>query len=357
MNKAERVTVPGEGAGAGRSVRPQPTMADVALKAGVSAMTVSRALKKGASISIGTRARIMAAVDELGYVLDQTAGTLSSKRSNFIAALIPSINNSNFSDTARGITETVEESGLQLLLGYTDYKRKMEEKLVASTLQRRPEGVIVTGGQHSALTRRRLTSAGIPVIEIWDNPADPIEHIVGFSNADAMRALVFRLHGRGYRDIAFIGGSGNRDARGSDRRRGYVAAVLELGLPTGRVISLGEPPITMEQGGKAILHLIAKWPSVDAAVCVSDLSAFGAVMECHRQGWAVPGRIAIAGFGDFEVSRCAHPRITTVSVDAFGIGRAAGRLMLRAIEARRTGAVFTPQTETTPFRVIEREST
>ena len=71
-------------------------MADVALKAGVSTMTVSRALKRGASISRGTRARIMAAVEELGYVLDQTAGTLSSKRSNFIAALIPSVNNSTF---------------------------------------------------------------------------------------------------------------------------------------------------------------------------------------------------------------------------------------------------------------------
>jgi LacI family gluconate utilization system Gnt-I transcriptional repressor len=357
MNKVVRLAMPEDSARSGRVNRPQPTMADVALKAGVSTMTVSRALKQGASISIGTRTRIMAAVDELGYVLDQTAGTLSSKRSNFIAALIPSINNSNFSDTTRGITETVDESGLQLLLGYTDYKTKTEEKLVASTLQRRPEGIIITGGQHSELTRRRLTSAGIPVIEMWDNPADPIEHVVGFSNADAMRALVHRLHLRGYRDVAFIGGSGSRDARGNDRRRGYVEAVHELGLPKGRVISLGEPPITMEQGGKAILRLVAKWPSVDAAVCVSDLSAFGAVMECHRQGWAVPGRIAIAGFGDFEVARCAHPRITTVSVDAFGIGGAAGRMMLRAIEAMRIGTTFAPQIETTPFRVIEREST
>lgn len=337
--------------------RPQPTMADVARKAGVSTMTVSRALKAGASVSVERRARIVAAVDELGYVLDQTAGTLSSKRSNFIAALIPSINNSNFSDTAHGLTEAVEESGLQLLLGYTDYKTKTEEKLVASTLQRRPEGIMITGGHHTDLTRRRLTSAGIPVIEVWDDPADPIEHVVGFSNAKAMTALVHQLYVRGYRDIAFIGGIGNRDARGADRRLGYLEAVRELNLPGDRLVALGEPPITMEHGSKAILQLVAQWPSVDAAICVSDLSAFGAVMECHRQGWEVPGRIAIAGFGDFEVARFAHPRITTVSVDAFGIGRAAGRLMLRAIEARRKGEGLPPQTERTPFRVIEREST
>ena len=113
----------------------------------------------------------------------------------------------------------------------------------------------------------------------------------------------------------------------------------------------------MEHGGTSIRQMIARWPGVDAAVCVSDLSAFGAVMECHRQGWDVPDRIAIAGFGDFEVARCAHPRITSVSVDAIGIGRAAGRLMLEAIEASRRRVLLAPQTKILPFRVIERQST
>ena len=131
-------------------------MADVAELAGVSTMTVSRALRKGSSISEKTRRKIMKAVDELGYVLDQTAGTLSSKRSGFIAALVPSINNSNFADTARGLTEAIENTDLQLLLGYTDYLIEKEEWLVESMLMRRPEGVIVTGGAHADRTRRLL---------------------------------------------------------------------------------------------------------------------------------------------------------------------------------------------------------
>jgi LacI family transcriptional regulator, gluconate utilization system Gnt-I transcriptional repressor len=97
-----------------------PTMSDVARLAGVSAMTVSRALRDGASIAQETRDKIRSAVEELGYVLDQSAGSLSSKRSGFVAALIPSINNSNFADTARRLTDALEGSGLQLLLGYTD---------------------------------------------------------------------------------------------------------------------------------------------------------------------------------------------------------------------------------------------
>lgn len=339
-----------------RLPKSQPTMADVAERAGVSTMTVSRALKKGGSISEKTRGKIMAAVDELGYVLDQMAGTLSSKRSGFVAALVPSINSSNFADTARGITEAIEGSGLQLLLGYTDYQIEKEERLVESMLMRRPEGIIVTGGRHTDRTRKLLEAAGIPVIETWDVPDKPIEHVVGFSNAAATNALVHHLHGRGYRNIGFIGGTSNRDTRGADRRQGYIQAIEQLGLPRGRVISFGKPPISMEQGAQAIVHLVSQWPDVDAAVCVSDLSAFGALMECHRRGWAVPGRIAIAGFGDFEVARCAYPSITTVSVDAKEIGRAAGNLLLRAIEAQRSQQQIPPEMMLMPFVVIARES-
>lgn len=340
-----------------RPLKSQPTMADVAERAGVSTMTVSRALKKGGSISEKTRRKIMDAVDELGYVLDQMAGTLSSKRSGFIAALVPSINSSNFADTARGITEAVENTGLQLLLGYTDYLVEKEEQLVESMLTRRPEGIIVTGGRHADRTRRLLAAAGIPVIETWDVPERPIEHVVGFSNAAATNALVHHLHARGYRNIGFVGGTSNRDTRGADRRFGYTQAIEQLGLPRGRVISFGRPPISMEQGAEAIVHLMSQWPDVDAAVCVSDLSAFGALMECHRRGWSVPGRVAIAGFGDFEVARCSFPRITTISVDAFEIGRAAGDLMLRAIEASRGGRRIPPELMLMPFKVIQREST
>lgn len=332
-------------------------MADVARQAGVSTMTVSRALRKGGSISQDTRRRIMEAVEDLGYVLDQTAGTLSSKRSGFVAVLIPSINNSNFSDTTRGISEAIGDTGLQLLLGYTEYRIEKEEELVESMLTRRPEGIIVTGGRHTERARRLLGSAGIPVVETWDLPGDPVEHVVGFSNAAATRALVVDLHQRGYRNIGFIGGTSNRDTRGADRRIGYGQAVEDLDLPRGRVVSFGKPPISMEQGGEAIVHLISHWPDVDAVVCVSDLSAFGALMECHRRGWAVPGRIAIAGFGDFEVARCSFPRLTTISVEAFGIGRMAGDLLLRAIEARRAGGRLPAETRVAPFRVIQREST
>ena len=337
------------------------TMADIAAQIGVSKMTVSRALNRASSndrtTSEALRQRILQACDEMGYVIDQTARTFSTKRSGFVAAVIPSLNNSNFSETAHGITAAVEGSGLQLLLGYSDYRVENEEHLIKAMLMRRPEGVILTGGSHTVRTRSMLKAAGIPVVETWDLPENPIEHTVGFSNAEATAALVRDLHANGYRNIAFIGGTSNRDTRGAERRRGYAQAIKELGMPGGRVISFGQPPISMAQGAEAIVQLVRQWPDVDAAVCVSDLSAFGAVMECQRRGWKVPGRIAVAGFGDFEVSKNCHPGITTVAVDCTGIGHAAGELLLRAIEASRSGTHLPPETVLIPFHIVQREST
>ncbi len=346
----------GDDAAAPAAARPSPTMADVAARAGVSTMTVSRALKDGSTVSAPTRSRILRAVEDLGYVLDLTAGTLSSKRSGFVAVLIPSLNNSNFSDTARGIGQRLEGSGLQMLLGATDYDLGQEERLIETMLRRRPEAIVVTGGRHTERARRQLAAAGVPVVEMWDLPEAPLEHVVGFSNAAAAGAMVEHLHGRGYRAIAYIGGSTERDTRGADRRRGYERAVRDLALPAGLTVACGAPPIAMQQGSEAVVDLLARHPEVDAVLCVSDLSAFGALAECQRRGWAVPDRLAVAGFGDFELSRSCHPRLTTVSVDAWGIGEAVGDLLLRAVVSGRDRVPLPPETMRTPFAVMARET-
>jgi LacI family transcriptional regulator, gluconate utilization system Gnt-I transcriptional repressor len=323
----------------------------------VSTMTVSRALRDGASIAPATRDRIKKAIDDIGYVLDQSAGSLSSKRTGFVAALIPSINNSNFADTARGLSDSLAGTGLQLLLGYTEYSVEKEENLIEAMLRRRPEAIVVTGGRHTGRGRKLLEQSGVPVIETWDLPKSPVRHVVGFSNADASAALVRYLHGKGYQKIAFIGGTTNRDTRGADRRAGYEHAIAELGLNHSQVISFGTPPISMKQGGEAVVRLIEQWPDVEAAICVSDLSAFGALVECQRRKWSVPDRIAIAGFGDFEISSCCYPSITTVGVHCYEIGFRAGELLLRAIEGERGGRPVPPETIITDYAMIPREST
>lgn len=337
------------------------TMADVAARVGVSKMTVSRALNRAdgnqRSTSEALRQRILKASREMGYVIDQTARTFSSKRSGFVAALIPALNNSNFSDTAHGLTAALEGSGLQVLLGYTDFDIATEERLLRAMLGRRPEAVVVTGGSHTPAARKLLKAAGVPVIETWDLPAEPIEHSVGFSNAEAVGQLVRQLHARGYRRLAFISGLPQSDARGADRLLGFEQAMRELGLDPKRSLSVGRAPVSMDHGAQGVGEVMRKWPDTDALVCVSDHPAFGALAECQRRGWAVPGKLAIAGFGGFEVGSSCHPQLTTVAVDCVGIGRVAGELLLRAIDAERGGQRLAPQTILVPYGIEMRGST
>lgn len=337
------------------------TMADVAARVGVSKMTVSRALNRVGSndrqASEALRQRILAASRDMGYVIDQTARAFSSQRSRFVAALIPALNNSNFADTAHGLTAAVEGRGLQVLLGYTDYDLSTEERLLRAMLMRRPEGVVLTGGSHQAPVRNLLKAAGVPVVETWDLLDDPIEHNVGFSNAQATAGLVRQLHARGYRRIAFLGGVPHSDARGADRRRGFEQGLREVGLAADRMLTVGQAPVSMAHGAQGVVELMQRWPDTDALVCVSGHTVFGALAECQRRGWPVPARLAIAGFGGFEVGGACHPQLSTVAVDCLGIGRAAGDLLLRAIDSVRDGRRLAPEVVSLPYRIEMRGST
>lgn len=330
-------------------------MSDVARLAGVSKMTVSRVLA-GHSVSEKTQERVRQAIDKLGYVADAAAGALSSGRSEFVAVLVPSLSSSNFSDTVRGLMSALEPHGLQLLLGDTDYELEREERLVRSMLRYQPRCIALTGAQHTDATRKLLERSAIPVVEMWDLPSKPIDTAVGFSNVRAARAMVRHLAERGYQRIGFLGGASALDSRGLDRLKGYRAEIKALNMGEPRVIRLGESPITMSHGAPAMAAMLEKYPDTDAVMCVSDMSAFGAIMECHRRGLSVPDDMAVAGFGNFEVAECCHPSITTVSVDPYGIGLRTGEALLAALEARDTGAEITSQSIPIEYTIIARGS-
>ena len=310
-------------------------MADVARLAGVSPMTVSRAFKTDSSVSDATRDAVLKAADDLGYVFDSTASNLRSQKTGFIAVTIPSINNANFADTLRGLSEGLKAQGLQILLGYTDYDMHEEERLIGQFLRRRPEAIVVTGGRHTPRARRMLENAGIPVIETWDMPEEPIGHVVGFSNADAVRGMVDHFVAKGLTRIAFIGGDPGRDTRGAARRAGFIAATRAHGLDAPRLIAAGVPPISMREGAEAMGRLLETLPDTQAVICVSDLSAFGALTECQRRGVDVPGRIWIAGFGDYEIAGVSVPALTTINPFPHRIGLRTAELILEVLDGRQ----------------------
>ncbi len=311
-------------------------MADVARVAGVSPMTVSRAFKRDASVSAARREAILAVAEELGYVFDSTASNLRSQKSDFVAVTVPSINNANFADTVRGLADGLKSRGLQILLGSTDYDLAEEERLVEQFLRRKPEAIVITGGKHSDRCRRLLAAAGVPVVETWDLPVVPIGHVVGFSNAAAVRGMVDHFVAKGLTRIAFLGGDVGQDTRGADRRLGFIAAMQAHGLAADRLIAAGPPPISMRDGADAMARLLATLPDTEAVICVSDLSAFGALTECQRRGVAVPGRISLAGFGDYEIGSVSVPALSTINPFPRQIGARTAALILDVLDGRQT---------------------
>jgi LacI family transcriptional regulator, gluconate utilization system Gnt-I transcriptional repressor len=230
------------------------------------------------------------------------------------------------------------EQGIQLLIGNTGYDRAKETELVRAFLARKPEAVILTADGHTDEVRQLLARATIPVIEIWDQPDKPIQHVVGFSNRSAMRDLVQTMIGKGYRRIAYLGEHDDDGTRGSARRQGYCDAIAAAGLGPPRLCAISHPPATMSDGESALTLVLESFPNTDLIACVSDPLAFGVIAACQRRGLNVPDDIAVSGFGDFEISRIAVPSISTVAIDAGEIGREVARLM-DMIRDKRSGDI------------------
>lgn len=128
----------------------------------------------------GHRQKVMKAIEKLGYVPDRIAGSLSSRRTNFITAILPTLTNSNFADSAQGLANALRAADYQLLIGYTMYDLQEEERVIRTMMERRPDAIVVAGTVHTKMASEVLMRAGIPIVEIWDVPEHPIDHAVGF---------------------------------------------------------------------------------------------------------------------------------------------------------------------------------
>ncbi|MCD7060210.1 LacI family DNA-binding transcriptional regulator [Pelagibacterium xiamenense] len=326
------------------------TLSDVAAAAGVSAITVSRALRDSSTVSEGALARIERAVADLGYVPNVAAQALASNRTNIIGAIIPSVTNNVFSDVLKGIYNAIEGTPYQLQLGNTRYTVLEEERLVRTFLSQRPAGLIVSGIDQSPATRELLKTSGVPVVQIMETGPDPIDLMVGFSHRLAARAAVEHLIEAGYRRIAFLGA--RMDPRTQRRLLGYRDALGDAKIDEDLIMTTPRPSSVI-LGGHLLGDLLARRPDVDAVFCNNDDIALGALFEAQRRNIAVPSGLGICGFNDLEYMEAATPSLTSVRTHRLQMGATAVELLARAIEGNR------PEADVVDlgFDVTPREST
>src|SRR6201985_1131867 len=201
-----------------------PTLSAVADLAGVSAITVSRVLRLPEKVAPETRVRVEAAMRELGYVPNQLAGALAGARTKSVGVLVPTIANSIFADTVQGLSDELEPLGYAVILAQSRYDSDREDRMLSALLSRRPEAIIMVGSPATEDGARLLRRAGIPIVETWEMPEQPIDAVAGFDNYEAGCAVARHLAGAGRKNLAFIGGD---DPRATQRWNGFNDIALQ----------------------------------------------------------------------------------------------------------------------------------
>jgi len=218
------------------------TLRDVSEASGVSEMTVSRVLRNRGDVSETTRERVLEAARRLGYVPNKIAGALASQRVNLVAVIIPSLSNMVFPEVLTGVSEVLEDTGLQPVVGVTNYSPDREESVLYEMLSWRPSGVIIAGLEHTEAAQAMLAQAGIPIVEIMDIDGTPVDSAVGISHRRAGRQMAEAIIAAGYRNIAFLGTMMPHDHRARKRLEGFEEALAKAGLAlVGREFYPGGP--------------------------------------------------------------------------------------------------------------------
>jgi LacI family gluconate utilization system Gnt-I transcriptional repressor len=326
-------------------------MRDVARKAGVSVMTVSRALNDPDKVSQEMRQRVRAVVEEIGYMPNRLARSLSSNRSNMIGLIVPSIRNSLFAETIKGISDVLSANRYHLMIADSGPALRDEEKAIAAFLQQRVAGLVLHNTAHTAAALEMIARANVPVVENGNLTETPLDSVVSYSNYEAARAMTVHLSRMGYRHIAFVSLPRRENDRARERLRGYLAALAELGRKPDNALILERPP-GLGAGAEAVVHLTEAVPQVDAIFFAGDVLAVGAVLECQKRGWKVPRKVAIAAFDDLDMLRHVNPPITTIRLPRYEIGRRSAECLLD----RLSGRVSEPVRLDLKFEIIQRES-
>ena len=302
------------------------TLRDVSEASGVSEMTVSRVLRNRGDVSDATRVKVLAAAKELGYVPNKIAGSLASNRVNLVAVIIPSLSNMVFPEVLTGINQVLDGTGLQPVVGVTDYLPEKEDRVLYEMLSWRPSGVIIAGLEHSDAARAMLKAAGIPVVEIMDSDGTPIDAMVGISHRRAGREMAKAILKAGYTRIGFLGTKMPLDHRARKRFEGFTETLARNGVEIeDRAFYSGGSALA--KGREMTAEMLARSPELDFLYYSNDMIGAGGLLYLLEKGIDVPGQIGLAGFNGVELLQGLPRRLATMDACRLEIGRRAAEIV------------------------------
>ncbi|HEU0008249.1 MAG TPA: LacI family DNA-binding transcriptional regulator [Verrucomicrobiae bacterium] len=325
---------------------------DIAARAGVSIMTVSKALRDEPDISQATKGRLRALAAEMGYTPDSLAQGLRSRRSKVFGLVISAVTNPVFARVMMAIEGRAHELGYGILFGQSLNIPEREQSVIRQLLSRRIDGMFVTPVyrlEPVAPVYEELGKRGTPVV-VLGHRAPFCERFANVETDDIAASITATQHllELGHRRIAFFAGPPAAPSA-QERIEGYRRALREANIEIDDrlIFAAGS---TIEEGEKAALQMFNEAPGATAIQAVNDLVAIGAANILLSQGLQIPRDMSLVGFGNVLVSEHFRVPLTTIRQPKYRLGAAAMELMLRLLRGEA------PSTTRLSAEIIIRQS-
>lgn len=327
------------------------TIRHVAARAGVGAGTVSRVLNGSPKVSSTTRARVLAAIEELAYRPNPLAQGLSRGRCQTLGVVVPFFTHASAVERLRGVVAALDDSRYDLVLFNVESPMHRDEHFASLTRRDRADGLLVLSLPPRPAELDRFTAAGVPVVLV-DARATGVPS-VATDDEEGGRMATQLLIDLGHERIAFIGEPPDNPlgfVSATARQRGYATVLAAAGLP--EIVAHGPHDRVIAQALAA--DLLKRDPRPTAIFASSDVQATGVLAAAREAGMRVPDQLSVVGYDDIEVS--AYVGLTTVRQPLFESGRLGTRLLLDALHGDGTSAADAHVHEL-PLQLVERETT
>ena len=307
-----------------------PTIHDVAKRAGVAPITVSRVINNSGYVSKDKRERVETAIAELEYVPNVIARSLRSKRTNTLALVLTDITNPFFTVIARGVEDTASAAGMTVIFCNTDESVLEEEKYLQLLLQKQVDGILLVPACSVPKSIHLIQEQGTPVVVLDRKiPSVDVDIVRGDSEGGAYQ-LVKLLLDLGHTHIAVLSGQADVSTA-EDRVIGYRRALEEAGLLEYEMVYFGA--FTQASGYEMAQKALSHSPRPTAIFAANNFIAYGALKALHDTGLEVPGAMAMVAFDDLPQGLVLEPHLTVASQPAYEMGRKATQLLLNRLQA------------------------
>ncbi|WP_229074391.1 LacI family DNA-binding transcriptional regulator [Actinoplanes sp. DH11] len=302
---------------------------DVAVRAGVSVGTVSNVLNRPQAVSPATRAKVQAAIAELGYVPHAAARALVAGRTSTIGLVVPEVTNPFFADLARGAEDVADEHDVTVMLYNSDKSADRELRYLGQLETQRVQGILVTPVRQVTGGMDALVARGTPVV-LLDHPAGR-RNICSVTVDDHTGGALAATHliERGHRHIAFVGGPLTVVQVGA-----RLAGAREVVEAAGGTLEVIETRGLGVAAARTAATDFARRPAATrptAMFCANDILALGALQTATREGLRVPDDLAIVGYDDIDFAAAAAVPLTSVRQPRHQLGRVAAQLLFEEI--------------------------